>query len=130
MKKLSILVALALFLIVFGGVAAAQAADSQIVTDMAGRIVTVPQTIDALCATGQPGAVLLYTICPEKLIAWNAALAQECLPYFADSVAALPVIGSLQGGKPAANPEEVLALHPDVIIYMTTLTKKNRCQGG
>ena len=34
------------------------------------------------------------------------------------------MIGSMQGGKTTANPEEVLALRPNVIIYMTTLTKQ------
>ncbi len=120
----TVLLAVALAFAAFAGTAAAQDAQEQTVTDMAGRSVTVPETISRLFATGQPGAVMLYTLCPEKLIAWNSELAEDCLPYLSAELAALPVIGSLQGGKTNVNPEEALALMPDVILYMTTLTKQ------
>ena len=119
----AVLTTMFLFLAITGGIAAAENAAARTITDMAGRTVTVAQTISSLCATGQPGAVMLYTLCPEMLVAWNSALTEDSLPYIPSEMAALPVIGSMQGGKTSVNPEEVLALRPDVIIYMTTLTK-------
>ena len=128
MKRLRLLAItltiLALLPAVFGGIAIAEDLGNQTITDMAGREVIIPKTIETLCATGQPGAVLLYTLCPEKLVAWNSELTEDCLPYLSAELVELPVIGSMQGGKTTANPEEVVALRPDVIIYMTTLTKQ------
>jgi len=121
--KLLVTTLLVLLLVFFSSIAIAEDAGSQTITDMAGRTVTVPQTIATLCATGQPGAVMLYTLCPEMLVAWNSELETDSLSYISETYAVLPVIGSMQGGKTAVNPETVLALAPDVIIYMTTLTK-------
>ena len=73
MKRLRLLAItltiLALLPAVFGGIAIAEDLGNQTITDMAGREVIIPKTIETLCATGQPGAVLLYTLCPEKLVA-------------------------------------------------------------
>ncbi len=124
MRKFSIGIVLVLVVALFTGFAQAQDDAMKTVTDMAGRTVTLKQEPTAIAATGQPGAVLLYTLCPEKLIAWNSELTADSLFFIPEAYAALPVIGSLQGGKPAANPEEVVALAPDVIVYMTTLTKQ------
>ena len=94
------------------------------VTDMVGRDVTIPAEIDSLCSTGQPGAVLLYTLCPERLIAWNSEISEDALSYILEDNQTLPVIGSMQGGKSTASKEEIVTLAPDVIIYMTTINSK------
>lgn len=124
-RKLVLMVVLmvSMFLMLVCNTAFAMPSDEQTITDMAGRTVTIPSTIDSVCATGQPGAVLLYTLVPDKLIAWNSELDENGSAYFAEEYLALPVIGSMQGGNTSVNPEAVLALQPDIIVYMTTLTK-------
>jgi len=101
--------------------ASAEAAAEVTITDLAGRSVTVPADIGRVCTTGQPGAVMLYTLCPDKLAAWNSELSAGSLTYINEACVALPVIGSMQGGNTTASREEVAALNPDVIVYMTTL---------
>ncbi len=124
MRKFSTWVLLVLLVALVAGLATAQEGSTMTVTDMAGRTVTLPQAIHTVVATGQPGALMLYTLCPDKLAAWNSVLVDESLAYIPAPYAGLPVLGSLQGGQKTANPEEVVALGPDVLIYMTTLTKQ------
>jgi iron complex transport system substrate-binding protein len=66
---------------------------------------------------------MLYTLCPQKLAAWNSKLGEESLSYISDDCKSLPVIGSMQGGNTTVNKEEVVALGADVIVYMTTVVK-------
>ncbi len=91
------------------------------IKDMAGRSVTIPTRISGVISTGQPGAVMLYTLCREKLVAWNSELSAESLVYISENSRKLPVVGSMQGGNTTASKEEIAALAPDVIVYMTTI---------
>lgn len=91
------------------------------VTDMAGRKVTVPTTINKVYSTGQPGVVMLYTLCPEKLLGWCIKPAKEEAIYLNPKYLSLPVIGLMQGGNSTANKEEIMARHPDIILLMTDI---------
>jgi ABC-type Fe3+-hydroxamate transport system substrate-binding protein len=48
----------------------AAAADARVVTDAAGRAVTVPDRVKRVQAAGPPATVLLYALASEKLIGW------------------------------------------------------------
>lgn len=91
------------------------------IKDMAGRNVTIPTKISGVISTGQPGAVMLYTLCREKLVAWNNQLSAESLVYISENCRKLPVVGSMQGGNTTASKEAIVALAPNVIVYMTTI---------
>lgn len=52
--------------------AASQTADSKrTITDMAGRTVTVPSNIKTAFSTSPVGAIMLYALCPDKMVGWN-----------------------------------------------------------
>ena len=46
------------------------AAAGRQITDSAGRSVNVPDRIERVMAAGPPASVLLYVLCPEKLVGW------------------------------------------------------------
>ena len=91
------------------------------IKDMAGRSVTIPTKISGVVSTGQPGAVMLYTLCREKLVAWNSQLSAESLVYISENIRKLPVVGSMQGGNTTASKEAIVSLAPNLIVYMTTI---------
>lgn len=91
------------------------------ITDMAGRTVEVPKEIQTVYSTGQPGVVMLYTLCPDKLLGWCLAPAKEEQEYLAPEYLNLPVLGLMQGSNDTANKEEIMERAPDIILFMTNL---------
>jgi len=91
------------------------------ITDMAGRTVDVPETIDKVYSTGQPGVVILYTLAPERLLGWCLKVGAAEGAYLNPKYLSLPVLGLMQGGNNTANREEIIARRPDVILYMTLI---------
>ena len=69
-------------------------ADARSVADATGRTVQVPDRIERVMPAGQPAAVLLYTIAPEKMVGWP------------------------HSPGPAANVtrEQVYAWNPDIVV--------------
>lgn len=91
------------------------------ITDMAGRKVTIPQKINKVYSTGQPGVVMLYTLCPDKLLGWDLKLSPEEEDYINAKYLSLPVLGLMQGGNNTANKEEIMERGPDFILLMTEI---------
>jgi iron complex transport system substrate-binding protein len=90
-------------------------ADARSVVDATGRTVQVPDRIERVMPAGQPAAVLLYTLAPEKMIGWPHSpgpAAKSLLgPRFADLPALAPLV---RDGKVEA--EQIKAARPDVIL--------------
>ncbi|MBK0400429.1 iron ABC transporter substrate-binding protein [Limibaculum sp. M0105] len=95
---------------------AALPAAARSVTDSAGRVVEVPDTVRTVFAAGPPASILVYVVAPEALTGWPRALRDEERPYIAAPYRDLPETGRLTGRGGEANLERVLALRPDVII--------------
>lgn len=92
------------------------------ITDMAGRVVQVPQSINRIYATHTIGSVFLYTLAADKLAGWNEKLDGADLfirPEYRD----LPVLGRWQGTS-SANMEEILRIKPDLIINMGDINER------
>jgi iron complex transport system substrate-binding protein len=100
--------------------AEAEAAARDIV-DMAGRTVRVPASIEKVYSTGQPGVVMLYTLCPDKLLGWCIAPSGNERAYLSPKYLSLPVLGLMQGGNSTASREEILRRGPDVILIVTEI---------
>jgi iron complex transport system substrate-binding protein len=85
------------------------------VVDATGRAVQVPDRIERVMPAGPPGAVLLYTLAPEKMIGWPhspSPAAKNLLgPSFADLPALAPIV---RDGK--VQTEQIQAARPDVIL--------------
>lgn len=91
------------------------------ITDMAGRTVEIPEDIKKVYSTGQPGVVMLYTLCPEKLLGWCLELGDEAKEYIDAQYLSLPVLGLMQGSNDTANKEEIMGREPDIIILVTEI---------
>jgi iron complex transport system substrate-binding protein len=91
------------------------AAAERMVTDSAGRQVTVPDRIERVFAAGPPASVLLYVLAPDRMVGWQRAPHPEDLPYIAPEYRNLPVLGSLTGGQ-TVNLEVLLQTKPDLIV--------------
>ncbi|QRF68054.1 iron ABC transporter substrate-binding protein [Ponticoccus alexandrii] len=86
------------------------------VTDSAGRVVEVPDTVTTVFAAGPPASVLVYVLKPEALAGWPRALRPEERAYVAEPYRDLPETGRLTGRGGEANLERVLEIKPDLIV--------------
>ncbi len=130
-RTLAMLLALALVLSLAAGCGAApapekgtdapdQASATRIVTDMAGRQVEIPLSIDKVYGSGTVSPIFLYSLAPEKLLGWsydlNAIERSIILPQYQD----LPNFGS----KDAVNYEAIIAAAPSIAINCGTINDK------
>jgi iron complex transport system substrate-binding protein len=102
--------------------AIAAPSESRTIRDMAGRTVTVPSVIRKVYSTGQPGVIMLYTLCPDKLLGWCLPVSDSEAEYLYSKYLSLPVLGLMQGGNSTANREEIMARSPDIILMMTAVS--------
>jgi iron complex transport system substrate-binding protein len=95
--------------------AARSTAASVTITDMAGRRVTIPKTIHKVFGTSPMAAILIYTLNPKQLLAWNYKPTAAELEYLVPSVRKLRNLSGWYAGN-VPNPEAVIAAHPDFIL--------------
>lgn len=84
-------------------------------TDMAGRKVTVPAQVNKVFSVSPVGMILVYSLAPEKLAAINYKFTPEAAKYVLPEFAKLPNVGGWYG-ETTCNTEELMKLHPDIII--------------
>jgi len=84
--------------------------------DMAGRKLIVPDKITRVYSASYPLTVLLYVLAPDLLVAVNNPPNEKQIAFLSPEIAKLPALGGMPGHGPGANPEEVLGLHPDLIL--------------
>ena len=127
MKKTQRLLALLLALVMTLSLAAcgAQSApaedentapETRVFTDSVGREVTVPVQIDRIAVSGPMAQIVLFALCPDKLVgianAWDESAAQ----YLDTAYYNLPLLGQLYGGKGELNLETLLESGAQVVI--------------
>ena len=127
MKKTQRLLALLLALVMTLSLAAcgAQSApaedentapETRVFTDSVGREVTVPAQIDKVALSGPMAQIVLFALCPDKLVgianAWDESAAQ----YLDTAYYNLPLLGQLYGGKGELNLETLLESGAQVVI--------------
>ena len=127
MKKTQRLLALLLALVMTLSLAAcgAQSAptedentapETRVFTDSVGREVTVPAQIDQVALSGPLAQIVLFALCPDKLVgianAWDESAAQ----YLDTEYYNLPLLGQLYGGKGELNLETLLESGAQVVI--------------
>jgi iron complex transport system substrate-binding protein len=84
--------------------------------DSAGRRVTLPDRIERIMPAGPASAVFVYAVVPGKLIGWPEPLSRAQRALLPAKYVRLPTIGQLGGPYPTATADDVLRLHPDLII--------------
>lgn len=103
---------------------AGQDAATRTIQDMAGRTVTVPATIETAFSTSPVGAIALYALCPDKMVGWNSELRPDEKKFILPECQSLPNLGGWYA-KNTGNIEELLKIHPDVIIDMGDISETN-----
>jgi iron complex transport system substrate-binding protein len=86
------------------------------ITDAAGRLIPIPETVARVFPAGPPAAIFLYSLAPALLLGWPRANRPEECAFLLPDVCARPEIGRLAGRGNTANLESVLALQPDLIV--------------
>jgi iron complex transport system substrate-binding protein len=101
----------------------AATADARSVVDATGRMLQVPDRIERVMPAGQPAAVLLYTLAPEKMIGWphspTPAAKRLLGPKFADLPELRPLV---RDGK--VQTEQIQAARPDVILDYGSISSR------
>jgi len=95
---------------------APRAARAATVTDGAGRSVPVPARVERVFPAGPPAAIFLYTLAPELLLGWPRANRPQEREFLLPDVGGRPEVGRITGRGNTANLEVVLALKPDLIL--------------
>ena len=127
MKKTQRLLALLLALVMTLSLAAcgAQSAptedentapETRVFTDSVGREVTVPVQIDQVAVSGPMAQIVLFALCPDKLVGISNAWDESAAQYLDTEYYNLPLLGQLYGGKGELNLETLLESGAQVVI--------------
>ena len=127
MKKTQRLLALLLALVMTLSLAAcgAQSAptedentapETRVFTDSVGREVTVPVQIDRMAVSGPMAQIVLFALCPDKLVGISNAWDESAAQYLDTEYYNLPLLGQLYGGKGELNLETLLESGAQVVI--------------
>lgn len=91
---------------------------TRVITDQAGRQVTIPDPIKKVWCTSPIGTNLMYSLAPEMLVGWNITptdLEKEFIPELLRDVSGM---GGWYGKNTTGNAEEIIKRAPDVIFDM------------
>jgi iron complex transport system substrate-binding protein len=92
------------------------------VTDATGRAVAIPDTVARVFPAGPPAAILLYAVAPDLLLGWPRPNRPNECAFMLPDICKRPVVGRLTGRGNTANLETVLALKPDLILDVGSIT--------
>lgn len=110
-----------------GGLAAASVAPGAVaapkVTDATGRPLTIPARVDRVFPAGPPAAIMLYALAPELLLGWPRANRSEECEFMRPDICRRPEVGRITGRGNTANLEVVLALKPDLIVDIGSVSQ-------
>ena len=115
----ALLMALAMLMTLCGcgsGQTGGEPEQTRIVADSAGRAVEVPEKIEKVAVTGPMAQMLVFALCPEKLVGVSAAWDTAAREYLDAAYYDLPVLGQLYGGHGQLNPETLLQSGAQVVI--------------
>jgi iron complex transport system substrate-binding protein len=85
-------------------------------TDSAGRTVAIPKKIQRIAPSGPLAQIVLYSLCPDKVIGWSSAFSNSQKKYFDEKHWSKPAFGQFYGRNVNLNMEALIAAAPDIII--------------
>ena len=123
MEKKSKIIILILAILVVMGIAThlfltpstVENSGSKNVTDMLGRTVEIPESLNKVVATSPPMTTVVYMLAPEKLTALNFEWTDDEKAYVPSQYQGLPNIGGWYGTQDGSY-EEFIASEPDIVI--------------
>jgi iron complex transport system substrate-binding protein len=80
-------------------------------------------------AAGQPAALLIWAVAPERLAGWPRRPGPAALAALPDRARDLPELGALAGGARPADPESLAALRPQLVLDYGDTAAENRAMG-
>ncbi len=92
------------------------AAETRVFTDSVGREVTLPARIDKVAVSGPLAQIVLFALCPDKLVGVANAWDESAQQFLEEKYYALPLLGQLYGGKGELNLETLLGSGAQVVI--------------
>lgn len=90
------------------------------ITDMGGREVAVPETIERVFCSNPIGTVDLYLLDPDMLIGWNFRPTGDNRKYIPETYQGLPSLGVWMGSGATPNDEEIVRQDPQAILCYWT----------
>jgi len=96
-------------------------AQAAIVTDAAGRAITIPEKVERIFPAGPPAAILLYTLSPELLLGWPRSPEPGQCTFLGPGACDKPEVGRLTGRGNTTNLEVLLNLKPDLVLDVGTI---------
>jgi iron complex transport system substrate-binding protein len=96
-------------------VLAAAPAAARSVIDATGRTIDVPDAVARILPVGQPAAILIYALAPEKMLGWLRKPGAPGLAFLTPAARELPQIGVLVRDG-TANSASIAELKPDLIV--------------
>ena len=96
-------------------------AQAAIVTDAAGRAITIPEKVERIFPAGPPAAILLYTLAPELLLGWTRSPETGQCAFLGPGACDKPEVGRLTGRGNTTNLEVLLNLKPDLVRDVGTI---------
>ena len=106
--------------------AASTAVTTRTITDMVGRMVEIPATVEKIVPLGNTPRMITYLGLADKAVGVGGMAADKISPVTAyayankDLWANLPVVGTDAGGATDYYPEQIIAVKPDVILCSYT----------
>jgi ABC-type Fe3+-hydroxamate transport system, periplasmic component len=94
-----------------------EAATEREITDMAGRIITIPAEIDMVFSCNPISAIYLYTLVPDQLLGWNYELNDVEKSIILEKYHSLPDFGM----GDSINYETVIAANPTIALNVSTI---------
>jgi iron complex transport system substrate-binding protein len=85
-------------------------------TDSLGRTVEIPEKISRVASSGPLSDIILYTVCPDKIVGWATKFPQMTNEYIDSKYLNLPVYGQYYGKNANMNIEALVAAKPEIII--------------
>lgn len=99
--------------------------NGRIITDMAGRKVTLPPKIEKVYPVSPVEMVLMYTLAPELLAGWSYHMAADQSDYILPEYKQLPVLAWTTRGS-VSNVEEIIKMNPSLILMVTEMNAANK----
>ena len=123
MEKKSKIIILILALLIVAGVSThlfltpstVENSGAKNITDMIGRNIEIPSSLNKVVATSPPMTTVIYMIAPEKLTALNFKWTDSEKVYVQSKYQGLPNIGGWYGTQDGSY-EEFIASEPDIVI--------------
>jgi iron complex transport system substrate-binding protein len=76
----------------------------------------LPDQITRIMPAGPSSAVFVFVLVPNKIIGWPLPLSRAQRALLPAKYARLPAVGQLGGSYPTATADDVIRLHPDLIV--------------